>query len=95
MAGKKFEFSTRPFGEILVTDFMTPQKIGREQLAETLNIDAERVDALLDGKASLTGDVAIQLSELFDKNPEYWMNLQSERDLEEARWRKFQICQRG
>ena len=90
MAGKKFEFSTRPLGDILVTDFMTPKKMGSEQLAESLNIDVETCEALLAGKASLTGDVALQLSELFDKIPEYWMKIQSDRDLEEAQWRQFQ-----
>jgi len=94
MAGKKFEFSTRPLGEVLVTDFMTPKKMGREHLETGLQIDPETCDALLDGRATITGDFAIKLSEMFDKDPEYWMNIQSERDLDEARWRKHQANSR-
>jgi hypothetical protein len=51
-------------------------------------VPLQRVNTLINAKRAVTADTALLLSEIFGTSPEFWMNLQAQRDLFAAkRWR--------
>ena len=45
-------------------------------LALQLKIPSECVTEILDGRESITGDLALRLAHFFGTSPEFWLNLQ-------------------
>lgn len=71
-------------GEILLEEFLAPMGISQNLLARETGMSPRRVNEIVLGKRSITGDTAIRLGRLFGIEPEFWMNLQSRYDLEVA-----------
>lgn len=71
-------------GEILLEEFLAPMGISQNPLARETGMSPRRVNEIVLGKRSITGDTAIRLGKLFAIEPEFWMNLQSRYDLEVA-----------
>ena len=55
------------------------------QLATAIRVPANRINAIVAGQRSITGETAIRLGRYFGTTAEYWLNLQSFFDLESAR----------
>lgn len=75
-------------GEILLEEFLKPMGMTQTALAEEMSVPLQRVNTLINGKRAVTADTALLLSEIFGTSPEFWMNLQAQRDLYEARLRR-------
>jgi addiction module HigA family antidote len=75
-------------GEILLEEFLTPMGITQTALAEKMSVPLQRVNTLINGKRAVSADTALLLSEIFGTSPEFWMNLQTARDLYDARRRR-------
>ncbi len=71
-------------GEILLEEFLEPMGISQNLLARETGMSPRHVNEIVSGKRAITGDTAIRLGRLFGMEPEFWMNLQSRYDLEEA-----------
>lgn len=72
-------------GEILREDYLKPLSISPYRLAKGLGVPQTRVAAILAGKRAVTADTALRLSRFFRASPEFWMGLQAQYDLWEAR----------
>lgn len=57
-------------------------------LAGRMSVPLQRVNTLINGKRAVTADTALLLSEIFGTSPEFWMNLQAQRDLYAAQRRR-------
>jgi addiction module HigA family antidote len=55
------------------------------RFAVEIRVPANRINAIVAGRRSITGETALRLARYFDTSPEYWINLQSKYDLELAR----------
>ena len=82
----KNRIPTHP-GEILLEEFIIPKKISQVELARKLKIPIQRVNTLINGKRDMTPETAILLARFFKTSPEFWMNLQTQRDLALAQHR--------
>lgn len=71
-------------GEILLEDFLKPLGISRYRLAKSIGVPQRRVDEICAGKRSITVDTALRLARFFGTDPQSWLNLQSEYELENA-----------
>jgi addiction module HigA family antidote len=69
-------------GEILQEDFLIPMKITAYKLAKETFLDQTRISEILKGKRSLTIDTALRLSKFFGTTPEFWINMQTQFDME-------------
>lgn len=78
-------------GEILRHEFLEPLGLTQTELAERIHVPFQRVNELVNGKRGVTPDTAMRLARVFGTTPELWMNLQTNRDLWEAR----QASERG
>ena len=72
-------------GEILSEDFLIPMEITAYKLAKGTMIDQTRISEIIRGKRSITVDTALRLSKFFGTTPEFWINIQTQFDLETKR----------
>ncbi len=73
-----------PPGEILLEEFLKPMGIGQADAARRLGISLNRLNEVVLGKRSITGDTALRLARLFKTSPQFWMWLQADWDLHQA-----------
>ena len=71
-------------GEILVTEFLEPLTITAYRLAQETGMPRSRVSDIIKGKRSITAETALAFSLYFGNSPQFWLNLQSHFDLEQA-----------
>ncbi len=72
-------------GEILLEDFIKPMGISARGLAAALSVPVSRVHEIIHGKRPITTDTALRLGLLFQMEPDFWLNLQTEYDLRIAK----------
>ena len=72
-------------GEVLIEEFLKPHGISQSQAARDLNVPPRRVSDLVHGKRGITADTALRLAHYFGTSARFWMGLQADYDLEEAR----------
>lgn len=81
--GKKIMAPVHP-GEILLEEFMKPLGLSQSALAIELRIPNQRVHDLVHGRRGITLDTAARLARFFGVSAAFWMNLQTQYDLEVA-----------
>ena len=54
------------------------------ELARQLDVPANRITQIINGKRGITGDSALRLAHWFGDTPQFWMSLQVQCDLEIA-----------
>ena len=72
-------------GEILLEEFLTPMEISQNALARAVAVPPRRINEIVLGKRAITADTALRLARFFGTSEQFWMGLQADYDLEEAR----------
>ncbi|MFQ5676544.1 MAG: HigA family addiction module antitoxin [bacterium] len=72
-------------GEVLLEEFLKPMAISQNALARAINVPPRRINEIVLGKRSITADTALRLARAFGTSAQFWMGLQTDYDLEEAR----------
>ncbi|MGB8338058.1 MAG: HigA family addiction module antitoxin [Burkholderiales bacterium] len=72
-------------GEILLEEFLTPMNISQNALARSINVPPRRINEIVLGKRSVSADTALCLAGVFGTSEAFWMGLQTDYDLEQAR----------
>ncbi len=72
-------------GEILDEEFLGPLAMTQRQLADHLGCDVKVVNRVINGRTSVTAEMALKLAASFRTSPEFWLNAQEAVDLYEAR----------
>jgi addiction module HigA family antidote len=69
-------------GEILDEEFLKPMAITQYRLAKDISVPPRRINEIVKGERSITADTALRLGRYFRMSAEFWLNLQSNYDLE-------------
>jgi antitoxin HigA-1 len=72
-------------GQILQEEFLEPLGLSMNALARALGVPANRLQAIVKNQRGITADTALRLALYFGTTPEFWMNLQSDYELDRAR----------
>ena len=72
-------------GEVLREEYMEPLGITAYALAKACQIERPRLERIVRELQGISADTALRLAKYFGTTPEFWMNLQSRYELEEAR----------
>ena len=72
-------------GEILLEEFLKPMELSQNSLAREIGVPPRRINEIVLGKRGITADTAIRLARRFKTSEQFWMGLQADYDLEEAR----------
>jgi addiction module HigA family antidote len=70
-------------GEILA-DELAEIGVAAAELARQIEVPANRISQIVNGKRGVTGDTALRLGHWFGMSPRFWINLQGAYDLEVA-----------
>jgi len=57
----------------------------QDALAKAMGVSRLTVNQLVNGKRSVTAEMALRLSRVLSTSPEFWLNLQNDIDLAKAR----------
>lgn len=72
-------------GEVLLEEFLEPMGISQYRLAKDINVDPRRINAIVHGERAVTADTALRLSRYFGTSARFWLNLQTQFDLEKQK----------
>jgi addiction module HigA family antidote len=72
-------------GEVLLEEFLEPMGISQNRLGRDIGVSPRRINEIVHGKRSVTADTALRLARYFGVSESFWMGLQADFDLEEAR----------
>jgi antitoxin HigA-1 len=69
-------------GAVLAADFIEPMGLTRYRVAKALGVQQRRIDEICAGERAISADTAVRLGLAFGIDPQFWLNLQSQYDLE-------------
>ncbi len=81
-------------GKILKYHYLEPLDLSITEVAEVLRVSRKTLSAIVNGRASVTPDLALRLSRAFKTSAELWLNLQQAYDLwhlihKSSAWKKI------
>ncbi len=68
-------------GEVLLEDIIKPLGLTITEAAENLGVTRKTLSQLVNGKASLSSEMAIRIAKATNTSPESWMKMQLKLDL--------------
>ena len=72
-------------GEVLLEEFLVPMEISQNRLARDISVPPRRINEIVLGKRGVTADTALRLARYFGTTEKFWLGLQDDYNLEEAR----------
>ena len=72
-------------GEILLTEFLEPLGITQYRLAQATGLSQTRISEIVRGRRAITIDTALRLSKALGVDERFWINIQTDYDIEVAR----------
>ena len=74
-----------PPGEVLLEEFLNTKGVSQNRLARDIGVPPRRINEIVLGMRAITADTALRLARYFSTTEGFWMGLQSDYDIEEAR----------
>lgn len=65
-----------------LADFIEPMGLTRYRVAKAIGVQQRRVDEIRAGERGITADTAVRLGLAFGVEPQFWLNLQAQYDIE-------------
>jgi addiction module HigA family antidote len=75
-------------GIILKEEFFDELGLSMSKLAEAIGVDRSRLHLIIKGRRGITADTDLRLSKYFGLSDGFWLRLQNQYDLREARREK-------
>lgn len=72
-------------GEVLLEEFLAPMGISQNAVARAAGVPPRRINEIVLGKRSVSADTAVRLAAVLGTSERFWLGLQADYDLEEAR----------
>jgi len=72
-------------GEILKEEFLDQLGMSQNQLAQAIDVPANRINEIIRGRRGITADTDLRLARFFKLSEGYWLRLQNTYDMMEAR----------
>jgi antitoxin HigA-1 len=69
-------------GEVLLEEFLSPMGISQYRLAKDIHVPPRRINEIVHGTRSVSADTALRLARYFGTSERFWLNLQSQYDLD-------------
>ncbi len=69
-------------GEVLLAEFLEPMGMTSGELARAIHVPVKRINEVIQGKRSVSADVALRLGRYFRNSPQFWLGLQMDYDLD-------------
>jgi len=80
-------FLCPPVGEVLLQEYLNPLNLTPNTLANALGVSYEVVDGIIADTTAVTAELSLRLARYFSTAADFWLQLQSDHDLEQARYK--------
>lgn len=74
-------------GRFLERKYLIPHGLSQNKLARDLDVPTMRISEIVRNRRGISADTALRLARYFDTTPRYWLDLQTEYDLYQAKLR--------
>ncbi len=81
-------------GELLWEEFMSPMGLSRYRLAKEIDVPAQRIGAIVNGKRAITADTDLRLCRFFGLSDGYWLRAQTAYEIEVAQRELAQVLKK-
>ena len=71
-------------GEILREEFLSPLGLTQKEFADHLGCDLKVINRIVNGRTSVSAEMALKLGAAFGTSPDFWLNAQKAVDLYRA-----------
>jgi addiction module HigA family antidote len=71
-------------GSVLRQEIEKELGISQERLAKAIGVSRLTINEIVNGKRTVTAEIALKLAKALGTDPEFWLNLQQELDLAKA-----------
>ncbi len=68
-------------GEILAEEFLRPMALTQKEFADHIGVDIKVINRLINGKTTLSPELALKISASLGTTAEFWLSLQYDLDL--------------
>ena len=82
---KENNIDTPKIGDILKDEFLDPLELTAYRLAKEINVSTSSILDLIHNKRKISVEMALRLSKYFGNSSKFWLNLQNELDLRDAK----------
>jgi antitoxin HigA-1 len=72
-------------GEVLFEEFLVPMGISQHRLAKDISVPPRRINEIVLHKRGVTADTALRLGRYFGTSEQFWLNLQTDYELDVER----------
>lgn len=72
-------------GEVLLEEFLKPMNISQNRIAREIGVPPRRINEICLKQRAISADTAVRLANYFGNSARFWLGLQMDYDLEEAR----------
>lgn len=72
-------------GEVLKEEFLDPFGLSQNRLAREISVPPRRINEIVLGKRGISADTAVRLARYYGTSESFWMGLQADYDVEEAK----------
>ncbi len=69
-------------GEILLEEFLLPMGMSQYRLAKDIGVPPRRINEIVHGARAVSADTALRLARYFGTSERFWLNLQTQYDLD-------------
>lgn len=76
---------TPKISELLKEEFMVPYHLSAYRLAKEIDVPVSRIQDILHDRRKITAETSIKLGKLFGLSENYFLNLQTDIDIREAK----------
>ena len=87
-SGEHWETATPPHlhpGEVLRDEFLEPLGLSQDQVAQDIGVPPRQIGDIVAGTGAVTAETALRLARYFSTAEDFWLRLQTEFELEQAR----------
>ncbi|HET8702127.1 MAG TPA: HigA family addiction module antitoxin [Nitrococcus sp.] len=75
-------------GEVFLEEFLIPMNISQNRIACEIGVPLRRINEICLSQRAISAETAILLGDYFGNSARFWLGLQMDYDLEEARKRR-------
>jgi addiction module HigA family antidote len=68
-------------GQVLLNDFLNPMGLTQRAVADAIHVPFQRINDIVNGRRGVSPETALWLAKYFSTSPDFWMNLQLQRDM--------------
>jgi addiction module HigA family antidote len=69
-------------GEVLLEEFLLPMGLSQYRVAKDIKVPPRRINEIVHGTRSVSADTALRLARYFGTSERFWLNLQTQYDLD-------------